>query len=96
MGTTSRSSRLGPGPDLFQAVVGQAPDAMIFADREGTIRVWNTRAEEMFGYAASEATGRSLDLIIPQHLRAAHWQAYHQAIAAAASCTSSSPLDRQR
>jgi PAS domain S-box-containing protein len=82
MGTTSRSSPLGPGPDLFQPVVEQAPDAMIFADREGTIRVWNIRAEEMFGYAASEATGRSLDLIIPQHLRAAHWQGYHRAIAA--------------
>jgi len=26
--------------------------------------------------------GQSLDLIIPQHLRAAHWRGYHQAIAA--------------
>jgi PAS domain S-box-containing protein len=69
-------------PDLYQALVEQAPDAMIFADAGGTIRVWNVRAEEIFGYAASEATGRSLDLIIPQHLRAAHWQGYHQAIAA--------------
>jgi PAS domain S-box-containing protein len=92
MGTTSRSSPLGPGPDLFQAVVGQAPDAMIFADREGTIRVWNTRAEEMFGYAASEVTGRSLDLIIPQHLRAAHWQAYHQAIAAGRTRSDGKPM----
>ena len=55
---------------------------MIFADREGIIRLWNARAEKMFGYAANEAIGRSLDLIIPQHLRAAHWQGYHRAIAA--------------
>jgi PAS domain S-box-containing protein len=34
----------------------------------------------MFGYAADQAIGQSLDLIIPQHLRAAHWRAYHQAI----------------
>ena len=60
----------------------QAPDALIFADREGVIRIWNARAEALFGYAASEATGKSLDLIIPQHLRAAHWRGYHQAIEA--------------
>ena len=68
--------------DLYRAVVEQGPDAIIFADREGIIRLWNARAEEMFGYAASEAVGRSLDLIIPPHLRAAHWRGYHQAIAA--------------
>jgi len=92
MGTTSRVGPRGPGPDVFQAIVEQAPDAMIFADREGTIRVWNIRAEEMFGYAASEATGRSLDLIIPQHLRAAHWQAFHQAIAAGRTRLDGKPL----
>jgi PAS domain S-box-containing protein len=67
--------------DLYQAVVEQGPDATIFADREGIIRLWNARAEEMFGYAAGEAAGRSLDLIIPQHLRAAHWEGYRRAIA---------------
>jgi PAS domain S-box-containing protein len=68
--------------DLYRAIVEQAPEAMIFADREGVIRLWNARAQEMFGYAASEAVGSSLDLIIPPHLRAAHWRGYHQAIAA--------------
>jgi PAS domain S-box-containing protein len=68
--------------DLYQAIVEQAPEAMIFADREGVIRLWNPRAEEMFGYSASEAVGSSLDLIIPPHLRAAHWRGYRQAIAA--------------
>jgi PAS domain S-box-containing protein len=76
------TSRFDPGPDLYQALVEQAPDAMIFADAEGMIRLWNAMAEEIFGYAASEATGRSLDLIIPQYLRAAHWQGFHQAIEA--------------
>ena len=27
--------------DLFAAIVEQAPDAIIFADREGAIRVWS-------------------------------------------------------
>src|SRR5690242_4331587 len=67
-------------PDFFQALIEQAPDAMIFADREGTIRLWNCRAQAIFGYAASDAIGRSLDLIIPQHLRAAHWRGYQHAM----------------
>ena len=92
MRTTSRSDPPGPGQGLFQALVEQAPDAMIFADREGTIRVWNARAEETFGYAAGEAAGRSLDLIIPEHLRAAHWQAYHQAIAAGRTRSDGKPM----
>ena len=66
--------------EFLRAVVEQAPDALIFADREGVIRLWNARAEAMFGYGAGEAIGRSLDLIIPQHLRAAHWRGYHEAV----------------
>jgi PAS domain S-box-containing protein len=66
--------------ESFPAVVEQALEAMIFADREGIIRIWNAQAEVVFGFAASEAIGRSIDLIIPEDLRAAHWRGYHQAI----------------
>jgi PAS domain S-box-containing protein len=71
-----------PSPDLelYRAVVEQAPDAMIFADREGTIRLWNAKAEAIFGYPEIEALGRNLDLIIPDNLRAAHWRGYNQAV----------------
>ena len=62
-------------------IVEQAPDAVIFADKEGVIRAWNARAEAFFGYPAGEAIGRKLDLIIPEHLRAAHWRGYEQALA---------------
>jgi PAS domain S-box-containing protein len=78
--------------NLYQAIVEQAPEAMIFADREGIIRLWNARAEEMFGRAASEAVGHSLDLIIPPHLRAAHWQGYRQAIAAGRTRSVGTPM----
>jgi PAS domain S-box-containing protein len=78
----SANSGFTPASDLYRAVMEQGLEAMIFADCEGIIRLWNARAEEVFGYAANEAIGRSLDLIIPQHLRAAHWQGYHRAIAA--------------
>jgi PAS domain S-box-containing protein len=67
--------------EFFRLLVEQAPDAMIFADRDGTIRVWNESAAALFGYAPDEAIGRSLDIIIPEHLRRAHWEGFHQAIA---------------
>ena len=66
--------------NLHQAIIEQAPDAVIFADREGAIRVWNRGAEALFGYGAAEVLGKSLDLIIPERLRRAHWEGYSRAI----------------
>jgi PAS domain S-box-containing protein len=63
---------------LAQAIVEGSPDAIVFADREGTIRAWNAAAERMFGYTASEAVGRSLDIIIPENLRVRHWTGYNE------------------
>jgi PAS domain S-box-containing protein len=34
----------------------------------------------MFGYCADEALGQSLDLIIPERLRAAHWRGFEAAM----------------
>lgn len=67
--------------DFFAALVEQAPDAMIYADREGVIRVWNRRAETLFGHAAADVIGQNLDIIIPERLRAAHWQGFDVAVA---------------
>jgi PAS domain S-box-containing protein len=50
------------------------------ADRRGTIRLWNPGAEALFGYSAEEVVGRSLDVIIPDRLRPAHWRAFDQAV----------------
>jgi PAS domain S-box-containing protein len=66
---------------LCQQIVDQARDAMIFADRDGVIRLWNAGAEAIFGYRAEEAVGRTLDLIIPAPLRARHWAGYRQVMA---------------
>jgi PAS domain S-box-containing protein len=66
--------------NLPAAIVEQVADAIIFADRQGTIRVWNGGAEAVFGHTADEALGRSLDLIIPERLRAAHWAAFDKAL----------------
>ncbi len=63
---------------LSQQIVSENSDAILFADREGTISLWNKGAEAMFGYTAEEATGKSLDLIIPENLRGRHWEGYHK------------------
>jgi PAS domain S-box-containing protein len=64
----------------FQAIVEQAPDAIIFADRDGIIRVWNRGAGIVFGYSAAEVLGASLDVIIPEQLRSAHWEGFRRAV----------------
>ena len=61
---------------MSQQIVDRAADAIIFADKEGIIRLWNLGAETIFGYSANEALGKSLDLIIPVKLRERHWQGY--------------------
>lgn len=65
---------------LCQRIVEASSEAVIFADREGLIRLWNRGAELLFGYAAAEATGQSLDLIIPERLRRAHWDAFDRSL----------------
>ncbi len=57
------------------------PEAVIFCDLEGIIRVWNGGAEKVFGWSAAEAVGQSLDLIIPERMRKAHWDGFNQAVA---------------
>lgn len=65
---------------LADAILEHIADAVIYADGSGTIRRWNHAAAALFGYSAAEALGQNLDLIIPEHLRAAHWQGFEAAI----------------
>jgi len=67
-------------PDLFRHIVAQAPDAIIGTDCSGTILIWNQSAETIFGYAAAEAVGKNLDIIIPERFRHAHWDGFNKAV----------------
>jgi PAS domain S-box-containing protein len=53
-------------------------DAIVVADLNGAITLWNPAAERMFGFTRNEAMGRSLDLIIPQRLQQRHWEGYRK------------------
>jgi len=65
-------------PALFETIVRAAADAIVYADAEGVICFWNDGAERIFGFAAAEAIGQSLDLIIPERLRARHWEGFRR------------------
>ena len=49
----------------FKSIVEASNDAIISKSSEGIIKSWNPGAERLFGYAASEAIGRTMAIIIP-------------------------------
>jgi PAS domain S-box-containing protein len=59
-----------------ERLVAAMPDAIVYADAAGVIRFWNRGATRIFGFAEAEAIGRSLDIIIPERLRAQHWEGF--------------------
>ena len=65
--------------DLSQLVecVG---DAIIVADAQEKIVLWNPAATRIFGYTASEALGQTLDLIVPERQRQRHNEGYSKSM----------------
>jgi len=53
-------------------IVANAPDGVLYIDRAGIILLWNGGCQRIFGFTAIEAVGQSLDIIIPNNLRARH------------------------
>ena len=62
--------------EFAERLISGMSDAIVYADAEGVIRVWNRGATRVFGFTEAEALGRSLDIIIPENLRERHWQGY--------------------
>jgi diguanylate cyclase (GGDEF)-like protein/PAS domain S-box-containing protein len=58
----------------LNALIHNAMDAIITADAQQNIIIFNHAAERIFGYAAAEMIGRPLDQLIPQAFRANHRQ----------------------
>jgi PAS domain S-box-containing protein len=71
--------------NLHRAIIEQAQEAVIFADRNGIIQLWNRGAEIIFGYSKAEAVGKNLHLIIPEKLRHAHDEGFRHAVCTGAT-----------
>lgn len=74
---------MGTRPDdaALAALVEQLADAVVIADPSGEIVFWNGAAERVFGWTAAETVGQSLDMIIPERQRRAHWEGYAKTMA---------------
>jgi PAS domain S-box-containing protein len=51
------------------AAIEQSDDAIITKNLDSVITSWNPGAERIFGYTAEEAVGRSIRMLIPEHLQ---------------------------
>jgi PAS domain S-box-containing protein len=56
----------GADSRLLAALVDSSDDAIVSKNLDGVILSWNRGAERMFGWAASEAVGHHITLIIPE------------------------------
>jgi len=65
---------------VADSILAASADAVVATDRAGVIRTWNPGAERIFGHREGEALGQSLDVIIPERLRARHWDGFRQVI----------------
>ena len=66
---------------ICRQLVTHAADAIVYADDQGLIRLWNAGAERIFGYPEAEALGQSLDIIIPENQRKRHWDGFGRTLA---------------
>jgi PAS domain S-box-containing protein len=70
---------------LAEAILETQSDAILVADRDGVIRLWNPGAVRIFGFTSEEAVGQPLDLIIPENLRARHQEGFNRVMAGGAT-----------
>ena len=58
--------------DRFWQLLEAAPDALVIVDRDGTITVVNSQAEQLFGYTRAELLGQPVELLVPGRFRKQH------------------------
>ena len=65
---------LNESEERFRSLVESATDAIVVADRRGSLISWNRSASVLFGYADEEVVGQSFTLLMPARYRQAHEQ----------------------
>lgn len=78
-GPIPRLTSVGPAGDtmdelaeITQHLLRFSPDALIVIDEHGAIRFANDTVTELFGYAPSELSGQSVDVLVPERFRSRH------------------------
>jgi PAS domain S-box-containing protein len=64
--------RSGASAALFRRLLETSPDAVVVVDAAGRILFANQQAESLFEYTVNELIGQSVDVLVPERLRAAH------------------------
>ena len=69
----------------YREIIENSQDAIILANSDGVIQLWNLGAIKMFGYSSEEAVGQTLDIIIPDRFRDSHWSGFKHTMATGSS-----------
>ena len=62
---------IAPTPEVL-ALLSATLDAVVIMDDRGRIEAFNASAEEMFGYRAADAVGRSVNMLMTAADRGSH------------------------
>jgi PAS domain S-box-containing protein len=62
------------GEARFRAFMESASQGIIAIEQSGRIQIANQKAEELFGYTREEMMGGSIEMLLPESLRAMHEQ----------------------
>jgi two-component system sensor kinase FixL len=72
MSETSIALALEAAEARLRSILQTVPDAMIIIDERGRIESLSTTAERLFGYAADEACGHNISILMPSPYREQH------------------------
>jgi diguanylate cyclase (GGDEF)-like protein/PAS domain S-box-containing protein len=75
----------------FHTLIESANDAILVCDANGLLTYWNDSAARLFGYSRDEIIGRSVAILVPERLRAAHDTGFAAAIKGLATLRAAAP-----
>src|SRR5205085_11142707 len=59
----SEQKRLEAANSRLASIVESSEDAILSKDLDGTIETWNSSAERIYGYSATEAIGQKINIL---------------------------------